>query len=109
MHFFETYLSASTLQHHHFVKCSNIRGRITDLTRQTYEDVRFDKSRIRDRIFEYSGLTESEFRSLEMGGEEGFYRSRSSQLRGVSLLLLTLRCNYRKFDDVAICREISYK
>src|SRR5438045_1833073 len=64
MHFFETYLSASTLQHHHFIKCSNIRGRITDLTRQTYGDVRFDKSRIRHRIFECSGLTESEFRSL---------------------------------------------
>ena len=35
-----------------------------DLTRQTYGDVQFDKSMIRHRIFEYSGLTESEFRSL---------------------------------------------
>ena len=67
MRFFETF-SASTLQHHRFVKCSNIRGRITDLTRQTYGDVRFDKSRIRHRIFEYSGLTESEFRSLIWSG-----------------------------------------
>jgi len=64
MHFFETCLSASTLQHHHFVKCSNIRGRITDLTRQTYGDVWFDKSTIRHRIFEYSDSIESKFPSL---------------------------------------------
>ena len=63
-HFIETYRSASPLQHHQFVKCSNIRGPITDLTRQTYGDVRFDKSTIRHRIFEYSGLTESKCRSL---------------------------------------------
>src|SRR5438477_11009741 len=46
---------------------SNIRifeDKSADLTRQTYEDGRFDKSTIRHRIFEYSGLTESEFRSL---------------------------------------------
>ena len=42
-HFIETYRSASPLQHHQFVKCSNIRGPITDLTRQTYGDVWFDK------------------------------------------------------------------
>ena len=34
------------------------------MTRQTYEAVRFDKSTIRHRIFEYSGSTESKCRSL---------------------------------------------
>ena len=35
-----------------------------DLTRQIYEDVWFDKSTIRHRIFEYSDSIESKFPSL---------------------------------------------
>jgi len=60
----DTRLSASPL-HFQFVKYSNIRGQIADLTRQTYRDVRFDKSTIRHRIFEYSDLTESKCHSLD--------------------------------------------
>ena len=50
-----------------FTSSSNIRifeDKSADLTRQTYGDVRFDKSTIRHRIFEYSGSTESKCRSL---------------------------------------------
>src|SRR5438477_10667349 len=49
---------------------SNIRifeDKSADLTRQTYGDVRFDKSTIRHRIFEYSGSTESKCCSLKRG------------------------------------------
>jgi len=48
------------------VKCSNIRGRIADLGLQIYENKWFDKTAIRHRIFEYSGLTESKLTSLRM-------------------------------------------
>jgi hypothetical protein len=59
--------------HHHFsiTSSSNIRifeDKSADLTRQTYGDVRFDKSTIRHRIFEYSGLTESKCRSMRIYG-----------------------------------------
>ena len=38
------------------------------MTRQIYGDVRFDKSTIRHRIFEYLDLTESKCRSLDVTG-----------------------------------------
>jgi len=63
----ETCLSASTTKlsrPRQFVEYSNIRRQIADSTRQTYGDIWFDESTIRHRIFEYSGLTESKFRSL---------------------------------------------
>ena len=60
------YITTSLSQHHRFVNYSNIQKQITNLTQQTYKNVRFDKSTIQPRIFEYSDLTESKCRSLNV-------------------------------------------
>src|SRR5215510_1782903 len=63
MHFIEyLYINAYSI-----TSSSNIRifeDEIANLTRQTGGDIRFDKSTIRRRIFEYSGLTELKCSSL---------------------------------------------
>src|SRR6266516_5137907 len=68
-HLFKTCGLRHVSLHHHFsiTGPSNIRifeEKLADLTRQTYGDIRFDKSTIRHQIFEYSDLTESKCHSL---------------------------------------------